>query len=287
MDIVYHYCSNETFLSIMQNKKLWLSSIEHMNDFMEKKWFLNIFHEEISKRATDSAYQKMLDDIITNQFHSKQFMCCLSKSGDILSQWRAYAEDGRGVCLGFNPAAFNVNRNHQVTTNIYVKNSLTLNDVQYSSKEQIELLLNLMFKRNHDVIDFYRGPDSDFMEVSPKLQNKIVAFSRFIDHNSLHIKNPAFAEEQEIRLCYNYFPPYHHEKNELNEPYYDFINSYKFRISNGHLASHFEFEFKPECIKEVILGPKNKISTDDLKRFLDANNFSHKIDIKKSSASYR
>lgn len=34
-EILYHYCSTETFFNIKKNAKLWLSDIEKSNDYRE------------------------------------------------------------------------------------------------------------------------------------------------------------------------------------------------------------------------------------------------------------
>lgn len=39
---VYHYCSVETFFSIITNKCLRLSDLNKTNDYMEKKWVLKL-----------------------------------------------------------------------------------------------------------------------------------------------------------------------------------------------------------------------------------------------------
>ena len=36
----------------------------------------------------------------------EQFVSCFSADGDVLSQWRAYADDGHGFAIGFAPAEF-------------------------------------------------------------------------------------------------------------------------------------------------------------------------------------
>ena len=40
-DIVYHYCSIDTFFSIIHNSTLRLSDINKVNDYSERKWILN------------------------------------------------------------------------------------------------------------------------------------------------------------------------------------------------------------------------------------------------------
>jgi hypothetical protein len=49
MDTLYHDCSNSTFLSIVENKSIWLSSLSQSNDSKEGK----IVNEDISKMAKD------------------------------------------------------------------------------------------------------------------------------------------------------------------------------------------------------------------------------------------
>ncbi|VEA41063.1 Uncharacterised protein [Salmonella enterica subsp. enterica] len=36
IDTVYHYCRTDSFLSIIKNKKLWLSSMDHLNDLWKR-----------------------------------------------------------------------------------------------------------------------------------------------------------------------------------------------------------------------------------------------------------
>ena len=45
MDIIYHYTDLNAFLSIIKNKKLWLSATNNLNDYYEVGWFLNKIHK--------------------------------------------------------------------------------------------------------------------------------------------------------------------------------------------------------------------------------------------------
>ncbi|GMQ62471.1 hypothetical protein [Vallitalea maricola] len=42
LDTVYHYCSVDTFFSIIQNKTIRLSDLNKTNDYMEKRWVSNL-----------------------------------------------------------------------------------------------------------------------------------------------------------------------------------------------------------------------------------------------------
>lgn len=46
--IVYHYCSLETFKSIIENKCLWLCDVQKSNDSAECTYFENIMKNHIN-----------------------------------------------------------------------------------------------------------------------------------------------------------------------------------------------------------------------------------------------
>lgn len=62
------------------------------------------------------------------------YIACFSKEGDVLSQWRSYADDSRGVSIGFD-------------LNKLIENSnLKLKEVSYSVDEQKSLLIDILKK---------------------------------------------------------------------------------------------------------------------------------------------
>lgn len=119
-NILYHYCSVDTMLKILQNYCIWLSDAEKMNDKTElryfcvqmKKMFSDVFEsykgkydstlltlvESILEKATESIYMGSAY-VVQN---TKNYLCCFSENADLLSQWRAYSSDGEGVAIGFN-----------------------------------------------------------------------------------------------------------------------------------------------------------------------------------------
>ena len=104
IDILWHYCSNEAFLSIISSQEIWLGEITHSNDYMEGKWLI----EEILRPAllnsglADYQVIQVLGRIYDMKGRYNAFAFCLSEKSDVLSQWRGYADDGRGVAIGFN-----------------------------------------------------------------------------------------------------------------------------------------------------------------------------------------
>lgn len=287
MNKIYHYCSTETFLNIIKNKKLWLGDIRYMNDFMEVNWFMDSFRELLDIELTEPQHKRLFENIKSNQSMTKPYICCLSQSGDILSQWRAYAQDGHGIAIGFDPNKLDVTSNSSVHPNIYVKNSFFLNNIKYLTKLEIRDTVLDLLKKYPKALDFFSTKHSNFSNLSLDLQNEITGLSMAIMHMALHTKNPAFIEEKEVRLIYNHFPKFHKESSPENSTSKDFLNSKKMRISNGNLTSYFEFMIPNEAISDIILGPKCNFDFTDVKDFILLNGLTHDIIIDKSKASYR
>lgn len=119
-NILYHYCSVDTMLKILQNYCIWLSDAEKTNDKSELKYFpeqmekmlLNIVESYQGEVNSDllTLVKKVLKKTIESVYlgsayvvqNTKNYFCCFSENSDLLSQWRAYGNDGQGVAIGFN-----------------------------------------------------------------------------------------------------------------------------------------------------------------------------------------
>src|SRR5574344_1489172 len=105
--IGYHYCSVETFMKIIENKRLWLSHSRTMNDKLECLNILPIFEKVINNMTISNNYKKNIITKIKRACELTEdfpYIICLSKSKDLLSQWRAYGDKGEGVAIGFDLA---------------------------------------------------------------------------------------------------------------------------------------------------------------------------------------
>ena len=141
-DILYHYCSNSAFHSIIENKTIRLSSLSLGNDYMEGKLVPKIIIEMAKEDATED---KLLYDGIQESISElkKDIDCfgfCLSEKGDLLSQWRGYADNASGVSIGFSKSYFfQLSNTHMDVT----KPLLSLKKVVYDPRDQKQLLKNV------------------------------------------------------------------------------------------------------------------------------------------------
>ena len=108
--VIYHYCSTDIFWSIIERKEFWLSDIFLMNDALELKWGRDIFTKVIRENhgLFDDDFRYVLSmHIFGIDPHVRPFTGSFSANGDLPSQWRDYADDGRGVALGLSGPEMN------------------------------------------------------------------------------------------------------------------------------------------------------------------------------------
>ena len=219
INTIFHYCSVDTFNLVISNKCIRVSDLNKTNDYMEKEWasdtILNILQDEFVKLGVTinldedykywngvDSHRKFLEKKI-NEFRASSdpiLITCFSKNSDKLSQWRAYGEDGYGVAIGFDLNKIRLLQDKGY--NIYVK------DVIYNEKKQgIEISKAIKQSVNY-MKELFNGDDArisdDFNEYF------IYEFDAFcevivdkLEPISCYIKNPAFIEEEEIRIIYN------------------------------------------------------------------------------------
>ena len=102
-------------MSIIQNKSIWLSDANKTNDPSELNYIFNFFTstiDECLEKYTDKYTNLIIQKVkaIANTMaynlvyekapiarYKKNFICCFSEAKDLLSQWRAYGNDGNGV----------------------------------------------------------------------------------------------------------------------------------------------------------------------------------------------
>ena len=122
--LLYHYCSMNTLVSIVENQCVWFSDLNYMNDpseiFLKNINFPGILLDTYQKEPFDFEFEhngvkNSFEDYLTpsiientlmkgGQHNNSLFAFCLSDKCNDLSQWRLYGDNGKGVCLGFKKA---------------------------------------------------------------------------------------------------------------------------------------------------------------------------------------
>ena len=317
---VYHYCSLETFNAIISNKTLRVSDITKSNDDQELKWISNSISDTVIKAILENKVLCSKYQIDTNKIHLiKEYInrvtnsvyinnsrtmitlaCCFSEAGDLLSQWRGYADDGNGISIGFN-------KNTLLFLNSYGF-VYGFRKVIYNPKTQSKFIKS-------NIIDLING----YSQVE---QNQITddIFNKFLQDILLRIgvmyneapgfKNKCFYEEKEWRICINtylsniifsekYIENPSYNIGQFDEEFYIPANlsnglirmPISFAVKGNRIVPYVDLNFdkiKDEFIQEIIIGPKCDVSIFDIQLLLASKGYEYdEIPIRYSKCTYR
>jgi hypothetical protein len=276
-ELLYHYCDANTFHAICTNKTIRLCDLFSMNDYLEMHWGYSIWEKAATELESDVGkdFLDTVDEIIHfSGIKGLLLGSCFSLDGDVLSQWRAYADDGNGYVIGFNARDL-------------LKMSVRGLKIQYVEKKQI-LEVKKIVKIIYDIE--YAKPkeerfDSDFMNVC-----------QFLAYDLASYKNPAFTEEKEVRLVHLLNFESSNDSLKLVDYGGTAFNEdsegvdVKFIMSQNAPKTYIDLDFsnrgKINPIKEVIIGPKNSTLSSAISVYLETQNIGN-VEVKRSKASYR
>jgi hypothetical protein len=257
---IYHYCNTECFFNIVKSKNIWLSNAFKTNDFMELKWILEII--QLPNIGTNlESFKKEYEDWVRT--FMRPHIACFSTIGDLLSQWRGYADDGKGVAIGFS-------QNYFESISKLENKETFINDVVYDQYTQEQLLIK--FLKEIGIEEFHFN-NSHFEGVSSMvLASEIIKYGLIYKHHS-------FKEENEVRIIHGF-----HQLIADSE-------SINYRTTDNNIISYIELplDINNQCpIKEVIIGPKNMADERDVKDFVQGVfGINNDINVKRSVSSYR
>lgn len=314
--LVYHYCDNYKMANILSGKTLRMSDITKSNDYEEVKMFfpgiLDAIEDEYRKdefplqymdRTNRDALGKLLDweyDILRYEFDRggvTNFVVCFCEEGDVLSQWRGYADNGKGCSLGFSVKEL------EDYCNTY-KGILRFEQVDYKTVKEINVTI---VEEALKVLNELRGLRNWIVENLPSLnEEKIDKMFQYYFHqmissvlmSSLKYKNETFKEEQEWRLFFSQqiykYAKWIYGDEEIETIVYDDMlkvikNRIEFNVTSDDLIPFFPIKFteiSPNPIKQVIVGPQNKIMEKDFSLYIASKKLSG-IDFRYSRISYR
>lgn len=283
--IIYHYCSVDGFMNIMKNRNLWLTEASFTNDAWENQILDPVFERALAELVWDGevAQDQMAQARDLYYHHSACFIFlgCFSSEGDLLPQWRSYADDGRGFAIGFAPSKMNFDT-HSVHLNADFPNKYFLKEVIYMNEAHTERFMPLA--KNWIRMRLTRGRHFTGPEIRRAIADD-AAFSSL----RYYCKNDSFQFERELRALW--LPILLKDENgnmvKQNEKAYQQI---RFRGERDQIISYTEMPFAADCIKRIVIGPKNEMKNhqDVLKIFLGASGYDDKnIEIGVSMSSYR
>ena len=287
---LYHYTNLAGLKAIVENQCFFSSNSAYLNDKKEYYYGIDLFKkciEEKKDKTNDldglniiNSIQKELDDKLI----SNHYVTCFSLDGDLLSQWRAYADDGKGIAIGLDLKKL-IDAFQPKANGMYIEYSLE------NQKEIVEKIINTCY-------DFYLSQLQVLNTLNEPNLNKIIAqeINEIIDKFVGQFKHNSFSEEKEFRFDLSIDKDYNESediisyrtsKNNLLVPYLELKTNYKlekeFREKNeialDDLEKNKKFKIKQLPITEIIIGPSLnfELNKHSIKDFLKKNEY---LDVK-------
>lgn len=202
-DALWHYTDAAGALGVIQTGELWATNALFMNDASEMKlagthlrhWLdSEAFHQALPDEEERKAFRVELDATLGRfEDDPRIFAVCFCTDGDLLGQWRAYAQEGNGYALGFDPRG--------LATALLRSYNYALFPVEYDEALQREVARQLLW---HELDDLSRGHRGDRLRA---VQVAATSVGRAAHSFAYRIKHRAFEHEQEWRLVYHRQPP--------------------------------------------------------------------------------
>jgi hypothetical protein len=285
--IIYHYCSAQTLLSIVKFRTVRFSDATLLNDGEEGAWGYHIFQKAAERLSKPENIPKGRPVIPSDFFEcvahrwlsltlkTRHLVACFSTDGDSLSQWRAYADDGRGVAIGFKAKDLRT----QLPVQVY--------DVLYEEEQQISEMVEALGATYLEFVDKGADYDADWF------MQRCAEFPA----SSIALKNPAWRDEKEVRCHHMIVADASAEKWTLIDPGGNSINGkvaprlVQFEARNGSIVPFVDLPFPISTegaspIAEVVLGPRCPTDEATL-RFLMGGEGYGNVSVRWAGSAYR
>ncbi|MGN0734555.1 MAG: DUF2971 domain-containing protein [Anaerovoracaceae bacterium] len=319
MDLLYHYASNQKGFGILNDRAIRLSDIRKSNDYEELFLLYPDIFEDILAVYKESPFdfqyecqngEKALKALLEITYHMindsiesgdlTNFVVCFSEQADLLSQWRGYANDGQVISIGFSKELLQRkckedNSVFRLEKVAYICEEKRKEIVKKKAFEVVESLRDLRKWIIENMTHDASSPDTDGL-----LQFNFHGMIENIMIESLMYKQIGFEEEKEWRIflrnrayknpdwvlgedCKMIGP------NMFSETLSFLRNKISFNVTDNNIFPYIPLLFSEigdEVIKEIWIGPKNKIAHGDMELYLAQHGYQN-TEIFFSKTSYR
>ena len=192
---LYHYTDLEGVKGIFTSRTLWLSKFTASNDLSEILLAIEHFQSFVTRKAAtltaeEGAFLREAADQLEGFRRTNICLASFCEQQDLLSQWRSYGNDGRGIALGFSSAKL---------VELAQRNHLRLFRCVYDPATHERIAADLM--------DLLLASYRHASPASPEERASLVAqFNAAFLVVAPVIKDHRFAEEREWRLVSNPVP---------------------------------------------------------------------------------
>lgn len=239
-DTVCHYTDSRGLHGILACGSIWLTSFKFMNDYTEFKYGLAVLGKKLRQFLDPKNYDPQFIDMCKRiwsflQTESedpvlKPYVFCLTEKKDHLSQWRGYAEFGKGFCVELR-----VSEIQRVNSSV----PLYFGKVQYDE----QMLEGLMAELVQQWLELCSSTakKNDNTIPAPEARDLALLLMQAAYALAIKMKHPGFENEAEWRL-FTFVPRG--------------SGILKFRAHRFGLADYYDLAIEPsKLVTEVMSGP--------------------------------
>lgn len=233
---LFHYTDLRGVRGIITSKSLWLSKFTASNDISEITLAITQFQSFVESRVASlpKAEGEFLREAATQLESFRRTNICVAsfcEQPDLLSQWRSYGDDGRGIAIGFDTRRL---------AELANRNDLRLWRCVYDEAMQVRILNDLVTM----LLASFRGEPTGSVEARRRLVSQFNATFLLV---APVIKDHRFVEEREWRLISAPVPFDHPRVIAVLQQAHA---SVKFNLSFGRERPEWE-----HLIPRVTIGP--------------------------------
>lgn len=208
--LLYHYTKLDTLWKILESDSLFARNIRFSNDFNEYLTGRNTIEKFVNwlQDTEESKKEEILKKLRENPM--MYFMVCFCEDGDLLSQWRGYAQNGVSIGMDFTGGICRKKNMAQ-----HVEEFCVLNNTKYSEKivDKTErkynidgsplVFLQMPYKVQYVSKQKNLDEETDIKKILEALYDSSEDDSTRLLGYIPYIKDNGFREEEEYRLIYD------------------------------------------------------------------------------------
>lgn len=270
--LIYHYCTIPTAISMLKNQEIWMTSIRNLNDSNETIGVYKLFFAELEQFDTAGHFRDLLNlarqpgaiELYENPpTEYPEYVTCFCQNPDAVSQWIAYADNGFGLALGFDEEDF---------LQIDKSNGLDYRAIRYVSSEDMRQAVPSIYQY---LLNNRCDNTPAMMDMAMDKIKERYAIGR--DHKTFHYRS-----ECEKRIIYNY------PVRVTGLPQGWEIRDIGVYAKKSMINTYVPLGFPKEAVKAIVTGPKYQSSSYELEIALRALGYNtNAIQIVKSTSGYR